>query len=65
MEVAILLTLVGAIQELSAIADKVQENRQQCKRLCLDLDRLMKLLENLCSNGVPPKVAPKVIKLAR
>ena len=65
MEVAILVTLASAIQGLSAIAEKVQENKQQCKRLCLDLDKLMAILQDACSNGVPPKVAPKVIKLAR
>lgn len=65
MEVAILTILLGAVSELTKISDKVRENKEQCKRLCVDCDRLVELLQNVCSNGVPPKVAPRVVKLAQ
>ena len=65
MEVFILGTLVGAVKELYEIAVKIKENREQCLRLCLHINSVLDVLQDECSNGVPPRLSRRMIKLSR
>lgn len=65
MEIAIVAMLAGVVKDLHNIANKVQENQEQCLRLCLHINSILDVLEEECKNGPPPMLAKRIMKLSR
>ena len=55
--------VIGSIQYLISIADKVKENGEECRRLCDHASRFIGLVETEYRDGVPSKLATRLVKL--
>ena len=55
--------VLGAIQYLRSIAEKVKENGEECKRLCSHASAIVDLVQAECRNGVPSKLGKRLAKL--
>lgn len=62
---SVLSVLAGAVNGLCEIATKVKENKEQCIRLCLHINSILDVVQAECQEGLPPRLAKRMVKLTR
>lgn len=60
-----LTTLVGQTRYLVDIAETMQQNKEECKRLVKHADEAVGLVQNECVEGVPVDLDLKLVKLSK
>ncbi|GJE97456.1 kinase-like protein [Phanerochaete sordida] len=60
---SVINTFASAAMTLYEVVSKVKDNREQCVRLCGHLDNILDTIESECKEGLPPRLAERIIKL--
>ena len=62
---SILSSLVSAANYLYTASEKMKENREECRRLCKDVNTIVDLITQECKNGMPSILKTRLTKLER
>ena len=62
---SVVTTLISVTQYLITIAEKVQQNREECKRLAKHADDVVRLIQTECKDGVPSDLEARLVKLSK
>jgi hypothetical protein len=63
--VTVLSTLASVINYLYAASEKVQQNREECRRLATHTDVVLKLIKGEIDRGVSPALLERLHSLKR
>ena len=60
---SILSSLITAVNYLYTACEKVKENREECRRLCKDVNTIVELVQQECKDDIPPALKTRLVKL--
>lgn len=60
-----LTSIFGLASALIAVVDKVQQNREECRRLATHVCKVALLIQGKCVHGLPQDVKMRLVNLSR
>ena len=61
---AVVTTLVGVTRYLIEVVDKVQQNREECKRLAEHADEVVRFIHKNYKTGLPKDLELRLLNLS-
>ena len=61
----VVTTLISLTRYLITVAEKVQQNSEECKCLAKHADEVVQLIQSECKDGVPDDLEARLIKLSK
>lgn len=62
--IAVVTTLVGVTRYLIEVVDKVQQNREECKRLAEHADEVVQFIHKNYKAGLPKDLELRLVNLS-